>query len=392
MLGLKSRANDLSQEPAMSDTYRRYCAIKAALRQVIAVKPDSHAKKHLNTLTGLICGIVGSHHTQLPKVVDQAPSHGAKRESRLKRFKRWLCQPNVTYETYFLPFAQALLTALAQRPLVLIMDGSTVGHECQALLLNVVYGGRALPLAWTVVSGPKGHFTEATHCALLAQVQPLIPSEASVTFVGDGEFDGTTLLATLQDYGWHYVCRTATHVLLWTQSACLHIGQLLSTANDAVYLLDVRITDKRFGPLMALGLWEADQKAPIFLVSSLTDPNTAWDRYRQRFQIETFFSDQKSRGFHLHKSHLADPTRLAHLLIAACLAYLWMVYLGVVAVEDGWLTVLHRTTRCDLSLFQIGLVFLAHCLNEDLPILADFIPPAACLFATCLSNTFSVPY
>jgi hypothetical protein len=36
--------------------------------------------------------------------------------------------------------------------------------------------------------------------------------------------------------------------------------------------------------------------------------------------IETFFSDQKSRGFNLHKSHVSDPARLARLLIAACLA------------------------------------------------------------------------
>ena len=44
--------------------------------------------------------------------------------------------------------------------------------------------------------------------------------------------------------------------------------------------------------------------------------------------IETFFADQKSRGFHLHKSHIADQTRLARLLVAACLAYIWIVYLS----------------------------------------------------------------
>lgn len=33
------------------------------------------------------------------------------------------------------------------------------------------------------------------------------------------------------------------------------------------------------------------------------------DGYAKRFRIETFFSDQKSRGFHLHKSHLSDPVR-----------------------------------------------------------------------------------
>ena len=58
--------------------------------------------------------------------------------------------------------------------------------------------------------------------------------------------------------------------------------------------------------------------------------------YRKRAHIETFFSDQKSRGFHLHKSHLREPARLTRLLIAACLAYLWVVYLaGVPCVTTG---------------------------------------------------------
>ncbi len=50
-----------------------------------------------------------------------------------------------------------------------------------------------------------------------------------------------------------------------------------------------------------------------------------------RAHIETFFSDQKSRGFHLHKSHLCAAIRLTRLLIASCLASLWLVYLGVCA-------------------------------------------------------------
>src|SRR3712207_2928629 len=53
------RANEVSQEPAMSDTHRRYRSINRALRQIIAVRPNSHAEKHLNTLSALICGIVG---------------------------------------------------------------------------------------------------------------------------------------------------------------------------------------------------------------------------------------------------------------------------------------------------------------------------------------------
>ena len=98
--------------------------------------------------------------------------------------------------------------------------------------------------------------------------------------------------------------------------------------------------------------------------------------YRQRAHIETFFADQKSRGFHIHKSHLSDPQRLARLLIASCLAYLWLVYLGVCALRDDWLQRLHRRDRCDLSLFRLGLRLLARCLQDDIPIPAGFLVPA----------------
>ena len=63
--------------------------------------------------------------------------------------------------------------------------------------------------------------------------------------------------------------------------------------------------------------------------------------------IETFFSDQKRRGFPLHKSPLSDQERLSRLLMAACLAYIWIVSRGAVCTKDGWRTVLHRGDRCD---------------------------------------------
>src|ERR687887_175106 len=72
-------------------------------------------------------------------------------------------------------------TTLAQQPLTLVLDGSVVGRGCVALMLRVVYHGRALPLAWVVVKGKKGHFSQATHGALLQQIQPLLPARADVT-------------------------------------------------------------------------------------------------------------------------------------------------------------------------------------------------------------------
>src|ERR687887_481331 len=105
-------------------------------------------------------------------------------------------------------------TTLAQQPLTLVLDGSVVGRGCVALMLSVVYHGRALPLAWVVIKGKKGHFSQEIHCALLAQVHSLLPPNATVIFLGDGEFDGIELQGAIRAYGWHYVCRTASNILV----------------------------------------------------------------------------------------------------------------------------------------------------------------------------------
>jgi len=163
---------------------------------MLPTRRNSHQEKHLNTLAALICGIVGAQHSQFPKIASKAPSLGAKPASRLKRLCRWVENDQVSYQTFFLPFAQALLDSLAKQPLVLIMDGSAIGRGCVTLMLSVVYRGRALPVAWLVVKGKKGHFPQSSHCTLLAQIQPHVPPDASVIFLGDGEFDGTEITSS----------------------------------------------------------------------------------------------------------------------------------------------------------------------------------------------------
>ncbi len=122
----------------MSDTYRRYRAIKQGLLQFYQPRPTGHRERHLNTLVALICGLSGSRHAHRSSIADHAPSHGADQESRITRFRRFLKHDGQTIKTWFLPVAKALLANRAQQPLTLIMDGSVVGRGCLALMLSVV--------------------------------------------------------------------------------------------------------------------------------------------------------------------------------------------------------------------------------------------------------------
>ena len=134
-------------------------------------------------------------------------------------------------------------------------------------------------------------------------------------------------------------------------------------------LKEVKITRDAYGPVMVLSCSAKGYHEPLYVVSNMDAAEEACRYDQKRFRIETFFSDQKSRGFHIHKSHISNPQRLSRLLIAACLAYIWIIYLGSLYGEkDGWRIIIHRNDRCDLSLFQLGLRTLEYFLNEDFSI------------------------
>lgn len=352
----------------MSDNLTRYYAIRDALKRLAPTEPRGNQARHLNTLAHLVSGILGSRKTNLPAIASKTPD-GKKRESRIKRYTRWLQNERISGETYFLPYARALLRSLPGPTLGLVMDASVVGRGCLALVVSVIYHKRALPVCWLVVSGPKGHLSEAQHTTLLNEVAALLPPGRSVVFLGDGEFDGTGLLAALARLGWSFVCRTQKNACLYEGTDDFRFAWLNIQPGEVIDNDNVFFTQEGFGPLLAVALWKRGHKDPLYLVSNLDLWQEAYLWYQKRFRVETLFSDQKSRGFYLCHSHLSDPKRLERLLIATCLAYLVMVCLGALVVQSGQLSLIHRTKRCDLSLFQIGLIWLDHCLNESLPLL-----------------------
>jgi hypothetical protein len=195
------------------DNLNRYRAIMTGLKQRYPKQLSGRQMQHLHVLAAFISGMVGSQKSQLPAIANKM-SDGTQRQSRIMRLSRWLKNKDVTIESYFAPFAQALLMSLAHVPLVLMIDGSTIGRGCMCLMVSVVYKRRALPLGWVVFAGSKGHCSQARHLEVLKQVKTLVPPDAEVVVLGDGEFDGVEWLQTLADYGWFYVCRTAKNTAL----------------------------------------------------------------------------------------------------------------------------------------------------------------------------------
>ena len=123
----------------MSDNLRRYCAIHLALKQLYPSEPTGNLARHLKTLAALISGIVGSKKTYLPAIASKAPN-SSKRESRAKRFARFLQNPKVTPADFFVPYAQGLSRKPAARP-----SRSRDGRQPSGARVHGSHGERPLP-------------------------------------------------------------------------------------------------------------------------------------------------------------------------------------------------------------------------------------------------------
>jgi len=273
------------------------------------------------TLAMMISGIVLSRNAQLSAMSSEIPTE-AKEKSIEMRMRRWV-KDEIDVETVYMPFARQILEVLAHLPVVLVMDGSQVGRGCMVLMVGVLYQRRALPIAWLVYKGKKGHASAERHMQALEKVCPLLPKDSEVVLLGDAEYDTTEMIEWIEkNTAWKYVLRTSPQIYVQKEQQGQSIRDHPLEKGQVLFLSQVGFTQTAALTLNVVGWWTSRYEEPIFLVTNLDNPYQACRYYRRRFRIETFFSDQKSRGFHIHKSHLADPARLSRLLIAACLAYI----------------------------------------------------------------------
>jgi hypothetical protein len=350
----------------MTDRYKVYTKVLNVLKAKLTLSHPGHVL----TLAMLIAGIVTGRNAQLASVSAETATK-AKDKSTEMRLRRWVKHRGIDADVVYMPFARQILEALSASPLILVMDGSQVGRGCMVLMVSVLYQKRALPLCWVVYQGKKGHTTALRHIEALTKVLSLIPSDSQVVLLGDAEYDTTEMLLWVKEQAcWDFVLRTSPQIHVQEGQQSQAIGTYPLLKGQVFQRYQVGFTQDAAVCLNLVGWWGTRYDAPLYLVTSLSNKYHACKYYRRRFQIETFFSDQKSRGFQIHKSHLADPVRLSRLLLAACLAYLWMVCQGLLIIAQKKVGLIDRTDRIDKSLFRLGLDWIRYALKSNL----DFTP------------------
>ncbi len=100
---------------------------------------------------------------------------------------------------------------------------------------------------------------------------------------------------------------------------------------------------------------------PRYIILDQKADRHAWRRGRKRFWIEPTFRDWKSHGFDLENSDLKDHRRVSNMILAICVTYLWMLYLGNQLTVSGQRRQLEAPHKQDYSLFRLGRDWLRRC-------------------------------
>lgn len=344
-------------------------------RQIRQLRPEERITR-LRTLTWLMVGILRARSVHLSRIANHMLGQ-AQRTSKEQRLRRWLKNRAVRVHRWYEPVARSLLTAAAKQGTIrLLADGTKVGGRHRLLMVAVAYRRRALPIAWTWVSDQRGLSSSRKQCALLASIQPLLPSSTRVVFVGDSEFCGTAVKQLLERWPWDYVVRhKGDHLVqLPGQASWRRFDSLIDRAGQRLWTMNGRVTKKHAHPCHLLAYWRRGEPRPWLLATTLTDPTDVYRLYTRRMWIEELFGDLKKHGFDIEQTRLRHFLRLTRLTLAAALLYVFLVAFGSYVIKRGWRKFVDRTDRRDLSIFRIGYDMFERFLSLGRPVHLRLVP------------------
>lgn len=301
---------------------------------------------------------------------------GGKVVSLTNRLRRWLANEAIQVREWYRPLAQQIVIGLAQGRIMLVMDVTKVGAETRMLTIGLAYRRRVLPLGWRILPGKKGHASAKIQIDLLKEISELLPVGANVWVLADAGFQAVAVLHWLRQAGWHFVFRQPGNVTLCPahEPACLFSAWPIDQGQTHP-IGWVRFTQAHcFGPLWAVIHWAVGEDEPWYLISDAPDTPLLIRLYRYRMWTEETYGDMKGHGFDLEATHLSDPDRIARLVLAVSITYVWLVALGSWVIKRGFRHFIDRKDRRDKSLFRLGWDWLKHAQRNNLPLLVRFLP------------------
>lgn len=286
-----------------------------------------------------------------------APLLGYKENTLRQRLREWYYgakdkkgkkRKELEVSSCFAPLLKWILSMWHSKQLALVLDVTTLGERFTVLAISVVYGGCAIPVAWTILLGNKPHSFRPEWIRMLSLLRPAVPKSMKVIVLTDRGLYARWLYRHIVKLGWHPFMRInagakfrpeGLSYFRWLLSFVPHPGTSWSGQGTAFSSYGKRLN------CTLLALWEEDYSEPWFILTDLLpeQSNATW--YSLRAWIEQGFKTIKRGGWGWNKTRMTDPDRASRLWLAIAISTMWMLAVG--GEEED--TTISETILPDLS-------------------------------------------
>ena len=282
----------------------------------------------------------------------------------VRQLRRCISDQKWSSAQFSLDWTRWVVTLLPKKPLVLLVDETSIGGRFRAMMVGVAYKRRCIQLAWTCYKArsredyPK-EGQVGMIAAMLARLKPVLPDDRPVMVLADrGIGNSPALCKAVEALGWHYLFRVPKTVKIRINGEKAHPYKEVKkggrwSASGSVFIKRGRL------PAHVRAIWKRDCAEPWILVTN--NPDLTGREYAMRNWQEQSFRDLKSGGWQLEMCRLRSVDRMERFLAILALAQGMALALGSHAVIAGKARRLIKTQdnklRRPLSLFKEGIAY-----------------------------------
>lgn len=163
----------------------------------------------------------------------------------------------------------------------------------------------------------------------------LTPYGFDVTILADRGFKSVDLFKFIdEDLQWKYCIRCTKDLLIFIdgKNKIIKLEDIIPKKFGTKHFRNIKLTAAKYICNMAVCKSE-DADDVWFIASNISEPY-AIREYKKRFDIEEMFKDFKSGGFHLEDTWSNDIHYAKMLYFCVCIAYCYIISLGVSCGKD----------------------------------------------------------
>lgn len=201
------------------------------------------------------------------------------------------------------------------------------------LSASIPFFGRSLPIYFTMRNYPKkkNQFSQKKmEEAFFLKLSHLLPKKYKYVIVADRGFGNYRIMEILDKFNFEFLIRIKEGLKMKLEIDEIDLTKIPKNTRKWTNISFRKDPESKLRNLVTTFSKDKNVKNGWFLVSSLDSKKlqNITEVYKNRFQIEKTFQDQKSSGFNMEKTKITLYSRFKKLLFCAYIAQVLLLFLG----------------------------------------------------------------